>query len=99
MLMIVSRDSLLEDLLALLAGLGVEASTQLPGVHGRGESGAALGTFASPASNAVVLTALEDERARRVVAELQAFRDRAAALQPSGRIPLRVFTLPCTQAL
>jgi len=99
MLMIVSRSSLLDDLLALLARLGVDASTQLPDVHGRGEAGAALGTFESPASNAVVLTALEEDEASRVVAELEAFRDRSAALRPGGRMPLRVFLLPCTQAL
>jgi nitrogen regulatory protein P-II len=99
MLMIVSRSSLLDDLLALLAGLGVEASTHLPNVHGKGEAGAALGTFESPASNAVILAALEEDEARQVVAELEAFRDRSAALRAGGRLPLRVFLLPCTQAL
>jgi len=99
MLMIVSRSSWLDDLLALLARLGVESSTQLPDVHGTGEASAALGTFESPASNSVVLAALEDERARQVVAELEAFRARSAALRPSGRVALRVFVLPCTQAL
>lgn len=99
MLMIVSRSSLLDDLLALLDSLGVDASTQLPNVHGLGEAGAALGTFGSPASNAVILAALEEDKARQVVAELGAFRDRSAARRPGGRIPLRVFVLPCTQAL
>jgi len=99
MLMIVSRSSLLEDLLELLAGLGVDATTQLPDVHGVGKAGAALGTFESPASNALVFAALEDERALKVVAELTAFRDRSAARRPGARMALRVFVLPCTQAL
>src|SRR5208283_3129535 len=62
MLMIISRSSLLNDLLALLASLGVDASTQLPNVHGRGEAGAAQGTFDSPASNTVILAAMEEEK-------------------------------------
>jgi hypothetical protein len=99
MLMIVSRSSLLDDLVALLGSLGVDSSTQLPEVHGTGQAGAALGTFESPASNAVILAALEEDRARDVLAELEAFRDRSAALRPGGRIALRVFVLPCTQAL
>ncbi|HTF36154.1 MAG TPA: hypothetical protein VK714_20930 [Myxococcota bacterium] len=99
MLMIVSRSSLLDDLLALLASLGVEASTQLPHVHGVGEAGAAFGTFDSPASNSVILAALEEEKASHVVAELEAFRDRSTKRRPGGKIPLRVFVLPCTQAV
>jgi nitrogen regulatory protein PII len=99
MLMIVSRSSLLDDLLALLASLGVDASTQLSEVHGMGEDGAALGTFASPASNTVILAALEEDKASKVIAELEAFRDRSAARRSGGRLPLRVFILPCTQAL
>ena len=99
MLMIVSRSSLLDDLVALLGKLGVDASTRLPEVHGTGEAGAALGTFESPASNSVILAALEDDRARRALAELEAFRDRSAGLRPGGKLALRVFVLPCTQAL
>jgi len=99
MLMIISRSSLLNDLLALLASLGVDASTQLPNVHGRGEAGAAQGTFDSPASNTVILAAMEEEKASRVVAELAAFRKRSAARRGGARIPLRVFVLPCTQAV
>ncbi|HBZ72342.1 MAG TPA: hypothetical protein DEP35_22455, partial [Deltaproteobacteria bacterium] len=99
MLMIISRSSLLDDLLALLATLGVEASTQLAEVHGMGEDGTALGTFASPASNAVILVALGEKKASKVIAELEAFRDRFVARSSSGRLPLRVFVLPCTQAL
>ncbi|HBZ72422.1 MAG TPA: hypothetical protein DEP35_22880 [Deltaproteobacteria bacterium] len=99
MLMVISRSSLLEDLLALLASLGVDASTQLPNVHGAGQDGAALGTFDSPHTNAVTFAALEEAKASRVVAELEAFRDRCAGLRPGGRMPLRVFVLPCTQVV
>jgi hypothetical protein len=97
--MIVSRSSLLDDLLAPLASLGVDASTQLPHVHGVGEAGAVFGTFDSPASNSVILTALQEGKASHGVAELKAFWDRSAKHRPGGRIPLRVFVLPCTQAV
>ncbi|HME70290.1 MAG TPA: hypothetical protein VKM54_10540 [Myxococcota bacterium] len=99
MLMIVSRSSLLDDLLALLASLGVDASTQLPNVHGAGEAGTARGTFDSPASNAVILAALEEDKASHVLAELEALRNRSAARRAGGKVPLRVFVLPCTQAI
>ena len=99
MLMIISRSSLLDDLLALLDSLGVHATTQLPTVHGVGEAGSARGTFDSPASNAVILAALAEEQASHVIAELEAFRSRSAAQRPGGRFPLRVFVLPCTQAV
>ncbi|HXJ84868.1 MAG TPA: hypothetical protein VMS64_40025 [Candidatus Methylomirabilis sp.] len=99
MLMIVSRSSLLDDLLGLLAELGVNASTQLPEVHGQGEAGSALGTFANPGSNSVVLAAVDDGAAERVAGELRAFRDRNATRQRGAQIPLRVFVLPCTQVV
>ena len=99
MLMIVSRSSLLDDLLRVLAELGVNASTHLPEVHGRGEAGSALGTFAHPGSNSVVLAAVDDTAAERVGAELRAFHDRTAARQRGAQIPFRVFVLPCTQVV
>ncbi len=99
MLMIISRSSLLDDLLALLSSLGVDSSTQIPNVHGAGQAGTAFGTFESPASNVVILAALEEDKASRVVTELTALRNRSEARQSSGKFPLRVFVLPCTQAV
>jgi len=99
MLMIVSRSSLLDDLLDLLGDLGVSGTTQLPQVYGVGETGAALGTFASPASNSVILAALDDRDADRIGAELRAFSERRAVQQRGEPLPLRVFFLPCTQVV
>lgn len=99
MLMIVSRSSLLPDLLGELEALGVTATTQLPEVHGVGAAGAALGAFPSPASNSVVLAALEDEQAEHVAAGVRVFHGRKIAQQRGGQVPLRVFILPCTQVV
>jgi hypothetical protein len=97
MLMIVCRSSLLEDLLGELGELGVSATTQLPNVHGVGQVGSALGSFPAPASNAVVLVALEDADADRVAVGIRGYRDRMVARQRGAPVPLRVFMLPCDQ--
>lgn len=99
MLLIVSRNSLQDDVLALLKDLGVRAFTDLPKVFGVGEAGTRFGSFEWPGFNSLILVALEDEQARRVVDRLTAFRDRAAEVQRGAKIPLRVFVVPCTQAL
>jgi nitrogen regulatory protein PII len=99
MIMIVFRSSLEADLLAVLERLGVNAFSRVPEVHGIGASGEALHAFPSPAFNSMILAALEDREAERVAQALRAFRDQGAALQQGAHIPLRVFLLPCIQAV
>lgn len=102
MLMIVFRESLEGDVMNVLKELGVTAFTELPSVVGAGETRAAFQSFrsfASPQSNSMVLTALADEQAEKVIAGLRAYRDRSAQRQHGAYIPLRVFALPCDQVV
>jgi hypothetical protein len=99
MVMIVFRNSLEDDVLAVLRGLDVIAYTDLPKVFGVGEAGMAFHSFTWPGFNSMILAALEDSDAARLVRGLAAFRDTARARQDGATIPLRVFVLPCDQAL
>jgi len=99
MVLIVFRSSLEDDVLGVLDHEDVRAFTVLPQTLGVGEAGRALHSFPWPGSNVMILAALDDQRATRLVKRLVAFRDRSAARQRARSIPLRVFVLPCRQAL
>jgi hypothetical protein len=99
MLLIVFRESLEPEILALLKELGVRAFTELPSVVGTGEAGAAFQSFASLGSNSMVLTALADDHAAQVIQGLHAYRDKLTEQQHGAYIPLRVFALPCEQVV
>lgn len=99
MVLIVFRSSLELDLLQVLATLGVRAYTDFQRVMGVGETGARLDTFERPGFNSLILTALDDAEAIRVIDGLRRFRDESAARQQGAKIPLRAFVVPCVQAL
>jgi hypothetical protein len=99
LLVIVFRNSLEPDVRPLLQALGVDAFTAVPKVIGVGAAGKALDSFTWPGFNSIVLAAVSDGEADRVVGGLAAFRDRAAERQHGAEIPLRVFALPCRQAV
>jgi len=95
MLMIVFRDSLEEEVKALLARQHVRAFTEMHDVIGTGEAGAAFHSLAWPAFNDMILVALPEAEAEGLVGALKAFRDLHAEKQQGARIPLRVFAVPC----
>jgi hypothetical protein len=99
MLMIVFRNSLEEEVLGVLRELDVAAYTDLPKVFGVGEAGMAFHSFTWPGFNSMILAALDDPDARQLARALEDFRDAAQARQDGATIPLRVFVLPCTQAV
>jgi len=102
MLMIVFRESLEEDVMKVLRELGVTAFTELPSVVGAGETRAAFHafrTFATPQTNSMVLTALADEQAEKVIKGLNTYREQLTQRQHGAYIPLRVFALPCEQVV
>lgn len=99
MLLIVFRSSLESDVLALLRDLHVRAFTNLPEVRGAGEAGIAFDSFPWPGSNSMILIALDERDAERVIAALRALRDRLAGAQRGASIPLRAFAVPCVQAI
>ena len=95
MLMIVFRESIEEEIKGLLKEHGVRAFTEMHELTGVGEAGAAFHSLSWPAYNDMILTALPDSKAETVVAGLRGFRDGAMQKQHGGKIPLRVFSLPC----
>jgi nitrogen regulatory protein PII len=99
MLMVVFRDSLQDEILALLKGCDVKAYTLVQNVAGAGEAGTALGSFASPGVNSMVLVVLPEDQANRSVEALKVYRDGLAEDHPTHKAPIRAFALPCTQVV
>ena len=99
MLLIVFRESLEEEILALLKQLGVKAFTELPSVVGTGEAGAAFQSFASLGANSMILTAVAEGHAEQVIKGLYAYREQLTQRQHGAYVPLRVFALPCEQVV
>jgi hypothetical protein len=99
MLLIVFRESLEEEILALLNEKNVKGFSELHKVGGTGETGDAFHSFTGPGVNSMILTALPEDQADRVVEGLKAFRDQRGQELYGAKIPLRVFVLPCLQAV
>ncbi|MDE3241361.1 MAG: hypothetical protein KGO52_01415 [Nitrospirota bacterium] len=104
MLLLIFRQPLEHDLLQLLEELDVKAFTEVPKVFGMGETGAAGQSFGWPGYNAMVLAAMGEEQAERVVQRLKKFHDHLAqqqhmsTLKPStqwGKVPIKLFAIPC----
>jgi hypothetical protein len=99
MLMVVFRHSLDQHIRQLLQELDVKAFTEAPKVFGMGEAGQAYDSFDWPGFNALILAAMEDDQAAQVIGKLKAFRDGMSQKQQGGKIPMRVFTLPCERII
>jgi len=93
--MIVFRESLEEDIRGLLSKNQVEAFTEMVDVVGKGEAGAAFHSLSWPGLNNMILVALPEVQADRVVAALKKFHDQTVQSERGAKIPMRVFTLPC----
>jgi hypothetical protein len=99
MLLLVFRHSLEDDILQLLDELDVKAFTEAPKVLGIGEAGSALDSFGWPGHNSMILAAMEEDQAERVVQRLKTFRDHMAQRQHGAKIPMRLFALPCERLI
>jgi len=95
MLLVIYRESLEEEIHGLLQQHGVRAFTELQHVAGAGETGRAFHSFTWPGANGVILTALPEKEAERVVQGFKAYRDQRVEEQHGDKFPLRVFTFPC----
>jgi nitrogen regulatory protein PII len=99
MLMIVFRDSLEDEVLFFLKDRDIKAYTVVPKVIGSGETGTVTGSPFFPGFNEMVLVVLPDDHADQIVAALKTFRDNQIKTHPAGKTSIRVFVLPCTQAV
>jgi len=99
MVMTVFRDTLTENVLAVLQEQEIKAYTLFREVSGVGTTGAATGSFASIGSNSMMLVALPDEQADQLIGKLKIFRDELVSSHRTGKAPIHVFVLPCTQVV
>ncbi len=99
MVVIVFRKSLEVEVLALLRASHIDSYTDIAEVLGAGTTGPALHTFARPGYNSLILAALPESDADRLVRALRTFRDAAEARQHGAPVPLHVFVLPCEQVI
>ena len=67
MLMIVFRQSIVEHIHALLKENEVNAYTELHNVAGRGETGPTVPFLLSPGANCIILTAVSEQPAYRLI--------------------------------
>jgi nitrogen regulatory protein PII len=99
MLMIVFRESLVEQVHALLSEYDVTAFSELHNVTGRGVTGPTSQFFLAPTTNRMILTAVSDQLAHRLIDVFARFRLEQEAAKGSPAFPLHVFVLPCEQAV
>ncbi len=95
MLCFAFRDSLQEAVYALIKQEGIEAYTVIAPALGMGRTGAAFGALTTHGENAIVLTALPDDKAIRVIEAFRAHRTEMSRQQHGAAIPMRLLVLPC----
>lgn len=99
MLVIALRESLEDDVLCLLKQRDVQAFTVIPRVTGTGSSGTVTDSPFFPGSNEMVVVVLPDDQAEQTIEDIQSFCQARARTHPRSKANIRVFTLPCAQAL
>lgn len=99
MLVIVFRESLVEQVHALLNDYEVSAFSELHNVAGKGMTGSTSQFFLAPTINRMILTAVSDQLAYRLIDAFTRFRLEQEAAKGDGMFPLHVFVLPCEQAV
>jgi nitrogen regulatory protein PII len=96
MLLIVFRQSIVERIHALLKEYEVNAYTELHNVAGRGETGPTVQFLLSPGANCMILTAVSEQLAYRLIDGFTRFK----AEQGKGQHDhVHVFILPCEQVV
>ena len=99
MLLIVFREWMAEQIHALLNEYNVTAFTELHNVSGKGETGPTLHFSLSAGANCMILAAVPEQVAYRLIDGLTKFREDRERRQSDNFVPLHVFVLPCEQAV
>jgi len=99
MLVIVFRESLVEQVHALLHEYEVNAFSELHNVAGKGITGSTNQFFLAPTTNRMILVAVSEQSAYRVIDGFARFRLAQEAAQGDGAFPLHAFVLPCEQVV
>jgi len=96
MLLIVFHQSIVEHSHALMKEYEVSAFTELHNVAGRGETGPTVQFFLSPGSNSMILTAVSEQLAYRLIDASTRFNAKQGT---GGHHDVHQFVLPCEQAV
>jgi nitrogen regulatory protein PII len=99
MLLIVFRQSMVEHVHALLKEYDVNAFSELHNVAGRGETGPSVQFFLSPGANCMILTAVSEQLAYRLIDGFTRLKAEQGLHQKDNTFPLHVFILPCEQVV
>ena len=99
LILIVFRDSLTDELHALLKRCHIVAYTELTEAQGSGASGKALGTYLQPGHNSLLLTVVSEEQAKVLMDGFVITRDKLQETQRGAEIPMKLFVLPVEQAI
>ena len=99
MLVIVFRESLIEQVHTLLNEYEVTSYSELHNVTGKGATGLTTQFFLAPTTNRMILAAVPDHSAYRLIDGFARFRLAQEAAQGDTIFPLHVFVLPCEQAV
>ncbi len=99
MLVIVFRESFVEQVHALLNDYEVSAFSELHNVAGKGVTGLTSQFFLAPTTNRLILAAVSDQLAYRLIDAFTRVRSEQEAAKGGSVFPLHVFVLPCEQAL
>ncbi|MFY4730307.1 P-II family nitrogen regulator [Nitrospira sp. BLG_2] len=97
MLVIVFRESLVEQVHALLNDYEVSAFSELHNVAGKGATDPTSQFFLAPTTNRMILTAVSEQLAYRLIDAFSHFRSKEEAAKGDSVFPLHVFLLPCEQ--
>jgi len=97
--MLIFRSSLEADVFPLLRDLRVKTFSDVPEILGVGQTGIAFHSFPSPDFNCMILAALDECEAHRVILGVREFHDRLRKVQDDSYVPIHLFVLPCTQAI
>ena len=104
MLMIVARDSTVNELEELLHANGITAYSVIHKVEGRGQTGV-VGTFhyniytGSTHFNLMILAVLTSEQVERAVNALKAYHEARKTIPKAEPLALKLFAFPCEELL
>ncbi len=99
MLLIIFRESIVERIHELLKEYEVNAFTELHNVIGKGETGPTVQFFLSPGANNMILAAVPEQVAYRLIDGFTRLKAEHDVSQGYTMFALHVFVLPCEQVL
>jgi len=99
MLMIVFRESIVQHIHALLKEHQITSFSEIHNVEGQGETGPSVKSFFSPGANCMILTAVQEPAAARLIDAFTRFRETHGLHEHGNTFPLHVFALPCEKVV